>query len=388
VRLPDTSRKRLAIRPNVHQGACFYDLIDQIAATLNTSVAVCFSELEIPNQVQHAYRTKRPLFLDLSTCRDIAMRLDVPAESIFETTWMYIAKPILTRKKWAAWETPSVALKTYVAAALRFDTTEPKICPMCLAGNKPGRLTWQTGWLFACTRHRVLLVDQCPKCKLPPGQLRRPSRIPKPGQCENHPTHGNPCQQVLAEVSVVRLEKFPDLLHVQNRLEAALCGRVPEFAGQRRIACEYLLDLQDILDLLYLIAAPKTLKQVPVEVRESFDFHHDGRGNGLTNLDFESLETQAAPKANPKTMSTKLFAAHISLALEIADLASAQAVENRLMQLIGLACENEPRFARQILNHIISATRKQRRTQLFLIFRELYHRVKQQYHLYGESKSM
>jgi TniQ len=367
---------------------CFYDLIDQIAATLNTSVAVCFSELEIPNYVQYAYRTKRPLFLDLITCRDIAMRLDVPAEAVFETTWMSIAKPILTRKKWAAWEIPSVALKTYVAAALRFDTTESKICPICLAENKPGRLAWQTGWLFACTRHRVLLVDQCPECKLPPGQLRRPSRIPKPSQCENHPAHGNPCQQVLADVSVVRLEKFPDLLHAQNRLEAALCGRVSEFAGQRCIACEYLLGLQDLLNLLCLIAPFQTLKQVPVEVRESFNVHYEGRGNGLIDADFESLEIQAASKANPKTMNTKLFAAHISLALEIADLVSAQAVENRLMQMIGLACENEPRFARQIMNHIIFATRKQRRTQLFLIFRELYHRVKQQYHLYADSKSM
>ena len=383
MRLPDATRKRLAIRPHVHRGTSFYDLIDHIAATLNTSVAVCFSELEIPNQVQNAYRNKRPLFLDVRICQDIAKRLDASPQAVFETTWMFLANPVLTRKKQVGWKTPSASLKTYIELVFRFDKTKPKICPMCLAENKPGRMAWQTGWLFACTRHRVLLVDQCPTCSLPPGQLRRLARVPKPTLCENQLNHGNPCQQALAEIPVIDLKEFPALLHAQNRLEAALCGRVPEFAGQRRVACEYLLDLQEILDFLYLIATPKILKPVPIELQQFFDSHHRDRINELGNIEAITAEGQAVHDAHPITHSTKLFAALILLALEIADLASVQAVENRLMELIDLACENNIAFARQTLNHITSNHKKQRRTRLFLIFRELYHRVQQQYKLYG-----
>nr|WP_272955244.1 TniQ family protein [Mycolicibacterium parafortuitum] len=44
-----------------------------------------------------------------------------------------------------------------------------RYCPQCLSENG-GRwqLTWLLGWTFACTRHRRLLADTCPRCGRPP----------------------------------------------------------------------------------------------------------------------------------------------------------------------------------------------------------------------------
>jgi hypothetical protein len=48
--------------------------------------------------------------------------------------------------------------------------TGSRYCPHCLAG-RGGRwvLRWRLSWVFACTRHRILLADRCPGC----GQVPR-----------------------------------------------------------------------------------------------------------------------------------------------------------------------------------------------------------------------
>ncbi len=56
--------------------------------------------------------------------------------------------------------------------------TGSRFCPHCLRSNG-GRwkLEWRLGWAFACTDHRCLLSDECPRCH------RIPRRRPLPGHC-------------------------------------------------------------------------------------------------------------------------------------------------------------------------------------------------------------
>jgi transposase-like protein len=60
-----------------------------------------------------------------------------------------------------------------------------RYCPDCLA-ETGGRwqLHWRLGWAFACTIHRCLLADSCPRCfRRQRGQPTPGDTIPDPGRC-------------------------------------------------------------------------------------------------------------------------------------------------------------------------------------------------------------
>ena len=60
-----------------------------------------------------------------------------------------------------------------------------RFCPTCLA-ETDGRwpLAWRLSWSFCCPRHRVLMVDHCPRCgRVPRSSRPRMLRIPEPGRC-------------------------------------------------------------------------------------------------------------------------------------------------------------------------------------------------------------
>lgn len=59
---------------------------------------------------------------------------------------------------------------THIDYGMLTTTARPtRYCPQCLDEND-GRwqLTWLLGWTFACTRHKRLLADTCPRCGRPP----------------------------------------------------------------------------------------------------------------------------------------------------------------------------------------------------------------------------
>ncbi|MFE4330041.1 TniQ family protein [Streptomyces sp. NPDC056831] len=51
----------------------------------------------------------------------------------------------------------------------RHSGNKTRYCPRCL-GESTARwqLSWRLPWSFACTRHKLLLLDRCPKCGQPP----------------------------------------------------------------------------------------------------------------------------------------------------------------------------------------------------------------------------
>ena len=39
------------------------------------------------------------------------------------------------------------------------------LCPRCVGEDRGAwQLAWKLPWSFACVRHRILLVDTCPRC--------------------------------------------------------------------------------------------------------------------------------------------------------------------------------------------------------------------------------
>lgn len=98
---------------------------------------------------------------------------DVEAETITAATG--VARDALERMTLSTYD--NVALKID-SSAHRLDPTFPfgvrtwsRFCPLCLTETS-GRwqLHWRLGWVWACTRHRCLLLDECPQCA---GQQRR-----------------------------------------------------------------------------------------------------------------------------------------------------------------------------------------------------------------------
>ncbi|MEC4015482.1 TniQ family protein [Streptomyces sp. H27-D2] len=93
----------------------------------------------------------------------------------------------------------------------RFYGTTSRYCPACLADNG-GRwqVHWRLGWTFACTRHRVLLLERCPRCgKHPPvlsgGNHRMLSRPQACRSLTERDGRGTRCGYPLTEAPAVSL---------------------------------------------------------------------------------------------------------------------------------------------------------------------------------------
>jgi AraC-like DNA-binding protein len=116
--------------------------------------------------------------------------------------WTVLLRPVETASIATATGTEphfieAMTLSRYDGTALLIDSTTRRVnrkrlwgrstgsrfCPDCLAASG-GRwqLSWRLGWSFACTVHRRLLADVCPRCERIPH--RRPlTGMSQPGRC-------------------------------------------------------------------------------------------------------------------------------------------------------------------------------------------------------------
>ncbi len=103
-----------------------------------------------------------------------------------------------------------------------------RYCPCCLAG--PGGrwlLAWRLPWTFACTRHRVLLCDDCPGCGRMPREYAGAAGLNPPGSCSSSITHGRCCGTDLTAVPAQRLEPGSRLLAAQKWIATLLTAAAP-----------------------------------------------------------------------------------------------------------------------------------------------------------------
>lgn len=92
-----------------------------------------------------------------------------------------------------------------------------RFCPTCLDTNG-GRwlLVWRSRWTIACLRHRLLLLDDCPRCRLPlRTRVRGGNNPPGTGRCERRSADTRVrCGCDLTQAT--RLPAHPNALRVQT----------------------------------------------------------------------------------------------------------------------------------------------------------------------------
>lgn len=115
------------------------------------------------------------------------------------------------------------------AEALNLDSEFPygplpgsRYCPDCLSASA-GRwqLSWRLGWSFACTQHRRLLADRCPRCDSRPRSRQTYREIPTPTLCR--------CGQDLTRTRTALLPSGHPILGGQRRLNALLSDESATF---------------------------------------------------------------------------------------------------------------------------------------------------------------
>ncbi len=131
-----------------------------------------------------------------------------------------------------------------------------QICPACLAQTG----AWQTAWrlltVTACTRHRTLLVAECPACHRPfrdqrHSHLRRLGASP---MCGN-PLGDGPTRQCHHDLTTIATTPAPEaVLSTQRRVDAALDGHDIAVLGQTASPAAYLTDLRHLTTLLLHLA--------------------------------------------------------------------------------------------------------------------------------------
>lgn len=149
-----------------------------------------------------------------------------------------------------------------------------RYCPACLR-EAPGvwKLAWRLSWSFACTRHRVLLLDGCSGCGLIPGSRPRLGDVPVPNLCGNAVCASNVSARCWADLSqgpLVYLPAGSTILAAQSWLEAAIESR--ELSSG---------DLQRLLNDLKMLAG-RALRVMSAE-----DLRKWNRTDQVPGLDFE-----------------------------------------------------------------------------------------------------
>ncbi|MCZ4101280.1 TniQ family protein [Streptomyces sp. H39-C1] len=122
----------------------------------------------------------------------------------------------------------------------RFYGTTSRYCPACLAGNG-GRwqVHWRLGWAFACIRHRLLLLERCPRCgKHPPvlsgGNHRMLSRPQACRSLTERDGRGTRCGYPLTEAPAVSLAEGGAVLLSQAGVNAHVIAEHRSAAARER----------------------------------------------------------------------------------------------------------------------------------------------------------
>ncbi|MER5897677.1 TniQ family protein [Streptomyces sp. NPDC001876] len=122
----------------------------------------------------------------------------------------------------------------------RFYGTTSRYCPACLADNG-GRwqLHWRLGWTFACTRHRLMLLERCPRCGKHPPVLSGGNHrmLPRPQACRSlteRDGRGTRCGYPLTEAPAVSLPEGGAVLLSQADVNAHIIAEHRSSAARER----------------------------------------------------------------------------------------------------------------------------------------------------------
>ncbi|MFJ6726070.1 TniQ family protein [Streptomyces sp. NPDC091281] len=181
-------------------------------------------------------------------------------------------------------------------------TANTRCCPECLAGDGSTIQeqlggSWQRLWrlaaVFACPKHRRMLIHECPGCRHPIHADLQRSLIPRIGDATLHPTqyrrttgpiprHGvlpPVCGTQLSSSTAKEAKPLEPYLHLQRRLLELLTSVTdlrPMSAGMPVTTAEYFADLH-LLAALVLLSWPHTRELNPVKEGDEVIAHEVDR---------------------------------------------------------------------------------------------------------------
>lgn len=376
----------LPIKVSLRHGIPISGVIENVSSTVGIPVTVLLRWLDITKKLDHSNQLDHSDWLTREEITTLSRAMRIPEAEIMNARMSQVdAKIAPAKRRWVS-ITSARRTRQEITTTLRISEST-RVCPLCISERRPVRLLWRTGWMFACTRHQVLLVDTCPTCCLPLGAYRRPARVLIPNCCNNHPPKGLHCQQSLSEIPTISIERFPKLLQAQGKLEAAMSGRETSLAGKNRTPLDFLRSLREIIEFLEIAAPVETLCALPQQVLERVNRHAQIRMLENNDLRGDSSVLELETTQAFSVRETKLFAATIPLALEIARLESLQAIEDCFMNLVQWHCLTAPKNSRPLMAWATNRTHRKRRSPLFVVFRELSNRIKHHYGLYDDRKA-
>jgi hypothetical protein len=279
------SARRLAVVPKPAEGEFLGSWVDRVATRYGTSTGNAARWLGIECRVGVGGSTLRPRFygvaltaasragLTASTGLPVTvfdgMCLSRFAETALDFTDLDLsddrsAVPML-RREWALF-------------------TASRACPLCLADSGGWPVWWRLGVAAACVRHRVLLVDTCPRCGLPlrRGHTNRGSGVSRrqgadPLRCGNSgPTATarnttEPCPQRIDEIAAV--SATAELVAAQHAVLVLADGSHAPMVGVHASAREWFRGLRFVVALHRMFASPTLVADrpgMPPQAAEAF----------------------------------------------------------------------------------------------------------------------
>lgn len=214
------------------------------------------------------------------------------------------------------------------------------ICPLCLR-DEPGviRLEWRLPWVFACLKHKVLLVDMCPKCHKRPGGMRSDgttvplfsARAVDAGVCLNSPVGSSklyglgsqPCGQQFSDCVAESLENHPEILRAQSIIQDVIRGERLVVAGFQLDSLAYIAYLRSLIAIMRYAAQPKDFEDAPPSSILAIEREFSRRG--LTRAERIGCKGPGLSVIKEVPQSAGLMAVLATAAIEILD-ASDEAV--------------------------------------------------------------
>jgi TniQ len=375
-------RSGLPLQTRLRNGFSLADVIDEMAVLLNVPVSSCLRVLQLHSDNQQQFILNRPLNLNESESKIFAHLFHAQIDQVNEMTLQYFAKRLLrsTRSKQAT-ERQELLLER----VLGFDRTTTRICPVCIAEGRPRRLVWQSRWLFACTRHKVLLVDRCPSCGESLASRRRSSRVPRLYCCDNQPTRSERCNQRLDLIPITSLSEQPEVLWAQHRVEACIQGLSFTILGKKRPAIEFLRLCDDLIEPLFSIPLTNS------STRHQTQSPDQPEGSSLfeTEIACAPIGVQAQRRSRKYEFSNSPWspanlALTVPMVLSLVNAPNLQSLEDTLFHLISEACSLQKVTPQQVVQILEAQLARSNRSHFHTLFQELRRRVRWQYHLFDQ----
>lgn len=133
-----------------------------------------------------------------------------------------------------------------------------RYCPVCLReGHGAWKLAWRLSWSFACVRHKLLLLDDCPECGLPPRNRPSIRDVPVANLCGNAVPTGSrlSCRADCSQLHGIHLPDECSILLTQRWLQETIddqnlsSDRVQRLLNDLKVLAGWILQVMPAGDL-------------------------------------------------------------------------------------------------------------------------------------------